>query len=268
LEAAAAPHLTISENSKASSIVIERNPMTAGEISTYTFALDQVNCTAEEVLRVMGYRDSHECPVHIQEINACLDELASGLSIQGGFLIIDEPMLDAGNGSLRAADQDFILGKLITSRLRNIERLAVFVCTAGPSISILAEKKKESGDLLGSYVIDSAGSVIVEAAVDKMQDLLDKQMCELGFRITNRYSPGYCHWHTSEQKKIFSLLPPGFCGITLTDSFLMIPVKSVSGLIGIGRNVRQMSHHCSICSMKDCYLRKEPYAESAGHSED
>jgi hypothetical protein len=43
----------------------------------------------------------------------------------------------------------------------------------------------------------------------------------------------------AEQHKLFSLLPPGICGITLSDSALMHPIKSVSGITGIGKHCKQ-----------------------------
>jgi hypothetical protein len=230
------------------------------ESKKYSFSLDQLRCTAADVLLVMGYKEPSGCPIGLTEINAYMAELAGELRIMGGTVIINDPVIDTVNYRLHANKTEFDLGKLITTRMRNIEKLAVFACTAGPSISTLSGKKKEAGDLLGSYVIDSAGTVIVEAAMDRIQELLAEQAARHGFRITNRYSPGYCHWPTSEQRKIFTLLPQGFCGIKLTESYLMLPVKSVSGVIGIGKDVKQLSHQCSICSMKDCYLRKEACA--------
>lgn len=113
-----------------------------------------------------------------------------------------------------------------------------------------------SGDLLEGYIYDVAGSEIVEAAADLMQAELDKTMASEGRKITNRFSPGYCGWNVSEQHKIFQLLPGTFCGIRLTASALMDPEKSVSGMIGIGKNVRHLPYTCSICDMKDCIYRK------------
>ncbi|MFN2335640.1 MAG: hypothetical protein ABR560_01615, partial [Bacteroidales bacterium] len=55
--------------------------------------------------------------------------------------------------------------------------------------------------------------------------------------------------------KLFSFFKDNFCAITLTDSALMNPVKSVSGLIGIGRDVRYTSYQCHICDNKNCIYR-------------
>ena len=88
-----------------------------------------------------------------------------------------------------------------------------------------------------------------------MHDLLGRQMDEFGLKITNRYSPGYCNWPVSDQQILFLLLPEKFCGVTLTGSSLMIPIKSVSGVIGIGASVKMKEYTCDTCGMKDCTYR-------------
>jgi hypothetical protein len=77
-----------------------------------------------------------------------------------------------------------------------------------------------------------------------------------GMKITNRYSPGYCGWDVSEQHKLFRLIPDNFCGIRLTESALMDPVKSNSGIIGIGESVKMNPYTCSLCDLKECAYRK------------
>ena len=112
------------------------------------------------------------------------------------------------------------------------------------------------GDLLTGYVYDVIGSEVVEAAVDLMQDSLQKSMAAEGKKITNRYSPGYCGWDVAEQHKLFQLMPDNYCGIKLNDSALMNPEKSVSGFLGIGEHVRYNPYTCGLCDMKGCIYRK------------
>ena len=110
-------------------------------------------------------------------------------------------------------------------------------------------------DFLKGYIYDVIGSEIVEAAADLMQADLEKTIVASGGKITNRYSPGYCGWDVDEQHKLFQLVPGNFCGIKLTASALMDPVKSISGIIGIGKNVRNNPYTCRMCNQKDCLYR-------------
>ena len=75
-------------------------------------------------------------------------------------------------------------------------------------------------------------------------------------KLTNRYSPGYCHWDVADQRKLFSLFPSAPCGVTLTSSLLMNPVKSISGVIGIGKSVGYRDYPCALCLSNHCIYRK------------
>ena len=132
---------------------------------------------------------------------------------------------------------------------------AVFVCTAGPEINDRAKELNDKGELVEAYLIDILGSVMVEKAMDKIQEALRERMTVEGLKITNRYSPGYCDWNVSEQKMLFSFLPEKFCDITLSESCLMHPTKSVSGIIGIGEHVKFDKHVCHACSSVNCLYR-------------
>ena len=135
--------------------------------------------------------------------------------------------------------------------------MAVFVCTAGEGIEQLIARYKKEGELLKSYISDLAGTLLVEKAMDLIQQKLGDQIIPKGLFLTNRYSPGYCDWDTSEQHRLFSLLPKGFCGVTLNTSALMSPMKSISGIIGIGKKVKFHRHDCRACKSTRCIYRTE-----------
>ena len=104
--------------------------------------------------------------------------------------------------------------------------------------------------------MDTMGSLVAEKSMDFIQSELEKQVLPEGMKITNRYSPGYCNWPVDDQKQLFSLLPANACDISLSASCLMVPIKSVSGIIGIGKNVRKSSYSCDICNNLTCIYRK------------
>lgn len=52
-------------------------------------------------------------------------------------------------------------------------------------------------------------------------------------------------------------MPAGVCDVTLTESCLMYPIKSVSGLIGFGEQVKNKVHECDLCDKRaECLQRK------------
>jgi hypothetical protein len=158
--------------------------------------------------------------------------------------------------SLRVNDIDFSIGKIIWGQIRKSDSVAFFLCTAGEEIGELSRKLMKEKDFLTGYIYDVAGSEIVEAAADLMQSELKAQMGKENSNITNRFSPGYCGWNVSEQQKLFRVLPGNYCGITLTESSLMNPIKSVSGVIGIGENVKFRPYTCNLCNDTNCIYRR------------
>ena len=56
------------------------------------------------------------------------------------------------------------------------------------------------------YIADAIGSIIAEKTADCMEIALDEYIHDRGWRHTNRFSPGYCGWHVSEQNEIISLI--------------------------------------------------------------
>ena len=144
--------------------------------------------------------------------------------------------------------------KTVYHQLKHSEQIAVFVCTAGEGISHWSKQMMPSDPLKG-FIADILGSVVAETAIETIQQKLSDEMQQVGLKITNRYSPGYCGWSTQEQHKLFSLLPEENCGISLTESALMLPIKSVSGFIGIGANVRFNPYTCQICDATFCVYR-------------
>ncbi|EKC53912.1 protein containing Vitamin B12 dependent methionine synthase, activation region domain protein, partial [human gut metagenome] len=111
-------------------------------------------------------------------------------------------------------------------------------------------------DVVAAYVADALGSVMAEAIVACGLDCLERYVAPEGLRITNSYSPGYCGWNVSEQHALFSLLPEGFCGVRLCESGLMLPIKSVSAVVGIGPEVERRDYGCALCRKADCYKRR------------
>jgi cobalamin-dependent methionine synthase I len=107
------------------------------------------------------------------------------------------------------------------------------------------------------FIADALGSVIAEKCADQMEKALQESIDKLGWKHTNRFSPGYCGWHVSQQQLLFPLFQGYTCGVKLTDSSLMIPIKSVSGIIGLGEKVRKLEYTCGLCDFKQCYKRKK-----------
>lgn len=144
--------------------------------------------------------------------------------------------------------------------LAGADRLVCFVATVGKSVDKMIETAMAKGEVADSYVMDAMGSGAVEYTADTFQnDLVDK--IAIGhYDAGLRFSPGYCDWPLAEQEKIFELLDCREIGVTLSDSALMTPRKSVSAVFGLfeqsADRARQKANPCNNCAKKDCIARR------------
>jgi len=142
---------------------------------------------------------------------------------------------------------------VISFLLQGAERFAVFAATAGEAFNNCQQKIEAGDDILKAFLINMIGTCVVEAAGDCMESALENEL--QGVCHTARYSPGYCGWHITGQRELFSLLGDSPCGIRLTDVCLMLPIKSISGIIGIGDSVTEKRYGCRFCELTNCYKR-------------
>ena len=184
-----------------------------------------------------------------------LKEMENYPNIRGGFRISVDIDIISPKGEFVYEGTEFVAGKQVVNNLKGSELIALYICTAGEEVSRRSKELMGQGNLLEGYVADLIGSLLVEGAMDILHEGLRNEMESKGLKITNRYSPGYCHWNVDEQHKLFSFFPEGFCGVRLSDSSLMNPIKSVSGVIGIGKVVKFNKYICHACSSVNCIYR-------------
>lgn len=214
---------------------------------------------SSEIYEAMGYKDSTPDQMVMEETEDLLKCITPSLRPRFYFFITDG-MLDTEKESLTIQDTTFSIGKTIARQLRGSEAFAFFAATSGNEFETFQHTLQQEDDMVKVYIADSLGSIIAEKAADCMETALATFIEEKGWKHTNRYSPGYCGWHVSEQQKLFSLFPVAApCGIRLTDSSLMIPIKSVSGVIGIGSGVRKLEYTCGLCTYENCFRKRKRY---------
>ncbi len=205
---------------------------------------------------VLGYPAGRSPEPVQQAIDEILASPADTWAIEGGCVLYHAVTVDTTAHRVAVGDVSFDVGRIVSGQLGRAQGVALFLCTAGRGIEELSRRLIAAGDPFVGYIADAIGSLVVERAMDQVQDRLEARMDERGLRITNRYSPGYCGWNVAEQQKLFRLLPPGFCGVSLTESSLMRPIKSVSGVIGIGAAVRRNPYTCRLCDVDQCLYRR------------
>ena len=217
---------------------------------------DQLDITPSELYEQMGYGQSIPDEATLQEIDKVLQEVKSFLKPSFCYFV-KYGALDLEQYTLTIEDTTLSVGKIIARQLRGAEAYAFFVCTAGMDFEDYQRELMRKGDMVRVFIADALGSVIAEKAADRMEESLQMNIDKLGWKHTNRFSPGYCSWHVSQQQLLFPLFgTPEPCGVHLSDSSLMTPIKSVSGVIGVGPNVRHLDYTCGLCDFDKCFKKR------------
>lgn len=225
------------------------------DYNSFEYKFNELKITRELIASVMGYQGGVAPDPFPEMIDEVLAEAPQHCDIKGGYTIRENIHVDKTTRTLRIEDVSFQVMRIITNQLKKSEHAALFVCTAGAGIGEWSKKLMKEGDLMMGYVVDVVGSETVDGAMDIIQKRLEENMMNNGLHITERYSPGYCDWQVSEQQKLFSFFPDQFCGISLSPSSLMYPIKSISGVIGIGKDVKRNGYACNMCDLENCIYR-------------
>jgi hypothetical protein len=212
--------------------------------------------TPEEVATLMGYSQGTEPSFVPEMLSVLLDEAPLHVSPGGCYSIFDVEEIKVPQGLIMHSSGSLRCGSKIARQVLGSDSFALFITTAGNSFDAWIKSKASDGDVLTEYLCSSIGSVIADKVADLVQEEINEYAVKRGKGITNRYSPGYCSWNIREQRGIFDLLHAGKIGVILTPSFLMKPIKSVSGIIGIGVDKAPGPYMCDLCDMTNCLVKR------------
>ena len=225
-------------------------------LKEFQYHFEELSVSSADIEKLMGFENGEVPEPFPEYIHEGLKQTPQHCQIKGGFKIFKSVRVDKATQSIQVENQFFSPAKIVTTQLKNATAIALFVCTAGEGLSAHSQQLATEGETLLSYVFDVIGSLTVDKAMDKIENALKQEIKTEGLHISDRYSPGYCDWSVADQQKLFALLPTQFCGIALAESMLMSPIKSVSGIIGIGPNLKQVGYQCNWCSDMNCIYGK------------
>ncbi len=214
----------------------------------------------DEVLRFQGYKKGIDVPsgvvVDLFEAAVALGEELIGPRAVYRAVRVEGQGKDeiglAGGVSLRIPEIRWLWGAL--------HAVGVGVCTVGEAIEVRVRELFDAREFPLAVMLDSVGSAAAESMAEYVNDLLCQVAIPEGLKVTNRVSPGYAGWDVAEQRDLFALCPGDPIGVSLNQYSVMSPAKSISFLVGIGREAR-VDHYftqCRRCWMQECAYRRAP----------
>lgn len=141
-------------------------------------------------------------------------------------------------------------GKKVAMAMAGATGMAVFAMTIGDGLSELYAEYAAQMDYLSAYWCDLLANHAVNTAMEELKETV--RAAQTDGKITSNWGPGYCGWPLTDQSILLSLLPEEDRCVSLSEAMLMRPSKSLSGLIGIGKDVVYHKSGCADCFLEHC----------------
>ncbi len=205
-----------------------------------------------ETLRYLGYKDRPADEAVLAMVRQCWEELEQASSPRSFWR--EYPLSVAGD------EIDAYVfrtkSRALARNLRGCGQLLIFAASLGGAADLLI-RRYEKLQMSRAVVLQAAAAAYLEDYCDRVNEEIRQRYEADGRYLRPRFSPGYGDFSLECQREIVGCLEAGKrVGITLTDNLQMVPSKSVTAVIGVGRTPPACGKQgCAACGKTDCAFR-------------
>lgn len=214
--------------------------------------LDNIN--KSEAMRYMGLGSSIPDKPISDIIDKCETELLNSIRPLYTYGIFNLSFSD--NGIVLENTPLVLTGNAIKKHLKGCSKVVLLAATLGIEAD-KAIKRRQVSDLASALATDSLASAAIEQVCNLAEDEIKEKVKPL--YMTWRFSPGYGDLPFSLQKTLLTVLnAQKIIGLTVTDSLIMLPSKSVTAIIGLSeQEIEKTRQGCAVCNLRTtCQFRK------------
>lgn len=214
----------------------------------------------DEIARIMGANGRRLRGSILHEVTRSITHVKKMMAPQCEAVIV--PVENCKRGLVVLAQGAELASRKLAKALRDAQYAVCFIVTLGEEVDAAIKKHTLAGNVFSGYIMDAIGSAAAENLAEQFHMETVKRLNGIGKGGTHRFSPGYCDWPITEQGTLFSVLGEKHAGVSLHNSSLMIPRKSVSAVFGIIEDVSsgidpfERYNPCRNCGKKDCVSRR------------
>lgn len=208
----------------------------------------------KEMLRYLGYKNQNMDSSMQALIDQTVQELEEKINPKSVYRIFP---CTVSENDLVTIENLSIQSKHLSKNLRGCNEVVLFTATLGPSIDHMI-KRATVTNLAKAAILQAAGAALIETYCDELEEEVRLLAQDRNLYLRPRYSPGYGDVPLIYQKDIFAMLECSKrIGVSLTDTFLMVPSKSVSAFIGLCSIENKNCHKnkCAGCTNETCEYR-------------
>ena len=213
-----------------------------------------LNTDPREAARYLGYHGTQPDTAVESLIEACIAEVEAAAvpkSIHERF-----PLVFSGEETFQVASLH-LKSRSLQRNLAGCNEVYLFAATLGIAVDTLI-KRAALMDTVKGAVMQAAAAAVIEAFCDEENEKLREAARSEGLYLRPRFSPGYGDLSLACQRDFLNLLKAQKnIGLTVTDSGLMVPIKSVTAIIGISStDTKCRLQGCEACSKTECTYRR------------
>lgn len=218
----------------------------------WTAEPQELTISLPEALRYLGIRNAEVPPDLLHTVLEELPHIQTVLNC----VAVEERLPLMCSGSRCTFGGITVESTALAKNLHGCSEVFLFAATIGVDVDRLLTRNARLSPSRG-VIDDALASAAIEAWCNLLNAKLAASVAKEGQFLRPRFSPGYGDFPLSIQPQLLeSLLAAKRIGLTLTDSLLMVPTKSVTALIGIGNTPVSCEHGCTLCNRQtDCPYR-------------
>ncbi|WP_259501625.1 Vitamin B12 dependent methionine synthase activation subunit [Desulfofundulus thermocisternus] len=162
------------------------------------------------------------------------------------------PVLGVSGNKIVLEEGRALTSSLLVRLAGNARSMLLIICTLGHTIDKRVEEYNRRGLAARAYFLDVAGTCIIEAAARRLVEEIKVQLRARGLEATIPLGPGHSYWENlKDQRVIYELVNPSTIGVSILENGIMLPRKSLSMALGIGRGLPPSAeNHCYYCSIR------------------
>lgn len=206
----------------------------------------------KEVRRYLGYGGAEADETVTALIEECINELTNVVTPRCVYKQYDLVL----NSHIEFAGM-IVNSKNLNKNLEQCSKIVLFAATLGVQADFLLKKYSKT-QMSKAVVLQACAAAYIEAYCDECQFGIELEMQALGYYLRPRFSPGYGDFGIHHQLDIINVLEcPKKIGLTLTDSFILAPSKSVTAIIGLSKEPQNCHKKgCEECEKVNCQFRR------------
>jgi hypothetical protein len=183
------------------------------------------------VLLRLGYRRPSQVPDRTARMIAEVEE--RGRALLAPRAVLAEAAVAAGGGTVAlGGDRLRSTSRSLGERLEGCRIAVLFAATIGEALEAWGRELLDAGQMARSLLVDAYASSAAILLGTEIETIVTRRFAARGLAAGKRYAPGYGDWDLEDQTPLCALVGAGRIGIRVTAEHLMVPAKSISGVIG------------------------------------